>query len=128
MRKIKLSLQYRVPSWNFCNSDVPVDEFTDSKEVCRFCVSTKKGKRCVLFDAALAADENYIYKAPPCIEASAGYVVEVEEPTKQPAVQPKVLIRETIKEYNKLMNDLLKQGYPRSLAESIAAKQMTGEI
>lgn len=128
MRKVKLNLQCKVPSWNFCNYDGPTPDDRFSKDKCRFCVSTKAGKRCVLYDKTLAAEEYFIHKVPECIEATAGYVVEVDEPVSTPQVSPQTLIRETIKEYNKMLNDLLKQGYPRALAESIATKHMTGGI
>ena len=128
MRKIKLTLQCRVPSWGYCNYDGPTSDQRFSKELCRFCVSTKQGKYCSLHDKWLTADKDFVHKTPACIEATAGCAVTVDEPTPSgPKVDPKLIIAETIKSYNKTLNDLLKQGYPRSMAETIATKYITGD-
>lgn len=126
MRKIKINVQYRVPSWNYCNLDVPTADQRYSKEKCRFCVSSKQGNYCSLYDTQLTSDVNFIYKAPPCIKATAGFAVSVDEPMT-PQVDPQLIIRETIKTYNKTLNDLLSQGYPRAMAEAIATKYVTGD-
>lgn len=126
MRKIKIDLRCKVPSWNYCNHDGPTPDMRFSKELCRFCVSTKAGCYCALHDAQLMSDKYFVHKTPACIDATAGFAVSVDEaPTI--SVDPKEIINETIKSYNKLMNDLLKQGYPRNMAEVIATKYMTGD-
>lgn len=125
MRKIKLELKCRVPSWNFCNHDGPTPDQRFSKEICRFCVPTKKGHYCTLHDEWLSADKHFIHKSQACIKATAGYAISVDE--RAPQVDPKLIIRETIKTYNKTLSDLIKQGYPHSLAETIAVKYLTGD-
>lgn len=126
MRKVKTQLQFRVPSWNFCT----LDDFTAngrfSKETCRFCEKTKTGHRCLLFDKTLAADENFVYKTPACINMTAGDAVTIDEPTRE-AIDPKLIIRETLNSYKKSVSDLKKQGYPQALAETIATKLALGE-
>jgi len=126
MRKIKLNLQCRIPSWNYCNLDVHTSDGRFSKEVCRFCVTTKQGKYCSLHDKPLASDKNFIYKTPLCIDATAGFAITVDEPTPQatPHIDPKTIIREAINSYTKVLNDLLSQGYPRSMAETLAKQYM----
>ena len=121
MRKIKVDLQCKVPSWNYCNCDDPTPDQRYSKERCRFCVSTKQGHYCTLYDTPLAADKNWIYKPDKCIKATAGYSVSVEDETA-PSVDPKLIMRETLKSYNKMVKDLMSQNYPRSMAETIATK------
>lgn len=126
MRKIKLTLKCRVPSWNYCNLDVPTADQRFSKEVCRFCVTTKRGHYCSLHDTQLTSDKDFIYKAPLCIDATAGFAISVDE-TPAVKVDPKFIIRESIKTYNKTLNDLLRQGYPKPLAEQLATKYVTGD-
>lgn len=126
MRKIKINVQCRVPSWNYCNLDVPTADQRYSKEKCRFCVSSKQGNYCSLYDSQLTSDIHFIHKNPQCIKATAGFAVSVDEPTIA-QVDPKLIIRETIKTYNKMLNDLLNQGYPRAMAETIATKYITGD-
>lgn len=123
MRKIKLTVKYRVPSWNFCNHDVFTEDDMGSKELCRFCIKTKKGYRCVLHDTDLSSDARRVYKNEACIDASAGFAITADEPVPEgPVVDPKFIMRETLDIYNKTLNDLLNQGYPRQMAESIARK------
>lgn len=124
MRKIKVTVQYRVPSWNFCNHDGPTPDQRFSKELCRFCVSTKEGKYCTLYDKWLASDRTFTHKVDDCIQATAGFAITADE--QSISVDPKLIVRETLKSYNKTLNDLLKQGYPRPVAESLASKYLTG--
>lgn len=126
MRKIKVDLRCKVPSWNFCNCDGPTPDQRYSKELCRFCKTTKAGNYCLLHDKPLAADVNFVHKTAACIKATAGFSVEVDD-APAISVDPKTIIRETIKNYNKTLNDLLKQGYPRALAETIATQYITGD-
>lgn len=129
MRRIKMTLSYVVPAWNFCNYDTS----NTSKEVCRFCEKTKKGHHCVLYDADLMSDGNLISKVKGCCRATAGYdtVVTYEAPqapaqNQAPAVDPKWIMQETLKMYNKSLNDLLAQGYPRPMAEKLAQQYVLG--
>lgn len=128
MRKIKLALQCRVPSWNHCNYDGFTADNRPSKELCRFCVSTKKGHYCSLHDQWLTADKNFVHKTHDCIEATAGYAITVDEqvPTG-PSADPKLIIRETIALYRKTVSDLVSQGYPQTMAETIASKYLIGD-
>lgn len=126
MRKIKLDVQCRVPSWNYCDIDTPTADMRFSKEKCRFCVATKRGNYCSLFDAQLTSDANFVHKTAQCIKATAGYAVSVDEPTT-PTVDPKLIIRETLKAYNKTLRDLMSEGYPRAMAETLATKYVTGD-
>ena len=125
MRKIKLQLQYRVPSWNFCNHDSYATAPNFSKERCRFCVSTKGGYHCLLTDEDLTSDSSFINKTATCIRATAGFAVSADEHNIQ--VDPKLIMRETLITYNKALNDLLNRGYPRQMAETIANKYVLGD-
>lgn len=126
MRKVKLTLQYRVPTWNFCTLDVPTANGKFSKELCRFCVSTRKGKYCSLYDEWLTEDPTFVHKTCRCIKATAGFAITADEPVPEegPKVDPKLIMRETINSYKKTVNDLVSQGYPRSMAETIATKYL----
>ena len=128
MRKVKVNLQHRVPSWNMCNYDGHTADNRFSKETCRFCIKTKQGHRCLLYEEQLRSDATFVYKTADCITATAGYAMTVDEPVPEgPIVDPKRLIRETIKVYNKTYNNLLKQGYPRQIAEQVATEYMLGD-
>ena len=79
----------------------------------------------MLHDKMLLSDKDFVHKTPACVEATAGYVVSIDEPTPQgPIVDPKRLIADTINIYNSTVNDLLKQGYPRAIAESTAKRYL----
>lgn len=121
MRKIKVDLQCRVPSWNYCNCDDPTPDQRYSKERCRFCVSTKQGYYCSLHDEHLMADKHWIYKPDKCIKATAGFRVSIDEESPPP-VDPKLIMRETLKSYNKMVKELMQQNYPRAMAEAVATK------
>ena len=125
MRKVKVEIKCRVPSWNFCT----LDDFTAngrfSKEVCKYCVKDKHGYHCVLHDAGLAVEKDFVLKCPSCIKVTAGFPLD-EEPT-MPPVDPKVIIRETLKNYKQTVKQLMDQGYPASLAETLATKYVLGE-
>lgn len=122
MRKIKLALQCRVPSWNFCNYDGFTPDHRYSKELCRFCISTKQGHYCALHDEWLTQDKKFVHKSKACIDATAGFAVTVDEQVPNVQVDPKVIIAETLKSYKKIVDDLRKQGYPQSMAETVATK------
>lgn len=123
MRKVKTQLQFRVPSWNFCTLDDYTANGRFSKETCRFCDKTKAGHHCILFDKALAADANFVYKTKACIDMTAGDAVTIDEPTPI-TVDPKLLVRETLKDYKGLVAKLIAQGYPRATAEAAAEKMV----
>lgn len=125
MRKIKLQLQYRVPSWNFCNHDDYAAAPNFSKKLCRFCVSTKHGHRCLLTDEELTSDSHFVNKTATCVRATAGYAVSADESNIQ--VDPKLIMRETLQTYNKVLKGLLSQGYPQQMAETIANKYVLGD-
>lgn len=128
MRKVKITLQHRVPSWNMCNYDGFTADGRTSKDTCRFCQKTKEGYKCLLYDEQLRSDSKFVYKTKCCVTATAGYAVTADEPVPEgPIVDPKKLISETLKVYRKTYNDLLKQGYPRQIAEQIAAEYMIGD-
>ena len=126
MRKIKLELKCRVPSWNFCNHDGFTDNNRYSKELCRFCVVSKNGHYCALHDEWLTTDPHFVHKTTKCIDATAGFQISVDEEAA-PQIDPKMIARETIKEYKKLVNGLMAQNFPRNLAETIAQKQIIGD-
>lgn len=123
MRKVTLKMPQRLPSWNFCK----LDDFTAngrfSKENCKFCVRANGGYRCLLFDANLTSDVDFVHKCPQCIKAAAGFGVE-EAPTVQ--VDPKLVMKETLKQYKSVVKQLLSQGYPKEMAETLAEQFVMG--
>ena len=125
MRKVKQTIAYKVPSWNFCNLDVFTANGRFSKEMCRFCIKSKEGYRCALYDEALHSDPSFVHKTKCCVDVTAGFAAE--ELPDVLAVEPKVIIAETLKQYKKIYSDLLKQGYPASMAETVATKAMLGK-
>ena len=128
MKRLKSTVIYHVPSWNFCNSDILVNHDV-GKETCRFCIKTRNGYECLLHNQQLTTFDELINKAPTCKRATAGdraTIIAEYEPQQQAAVQPKELIKHTIETYNKTLNELLKQGYPRALAEKLATQHTIG--
>lgn len=129
MKKIRTEVIYKVPHWAFCNCDA--NEMNDvTKDVCKFCVKTGDGeRRCLLYDEGLSYIDGLVHKAKRCKEATAGIRSVIESDRVEPAgpsVQPKVLIAQAIELYSKTANDLLKQGYPRPIAEQVAKQHITG--
>lgn len=125
MRKITQKVTYRVPHWNFCNDDTIVTGITP-KATCRFCIKTRSGHRCALYDEELTTKGDSIYKVRACCKATAGFAVDVD-PAPLPAPSPKELMKASIELYTSHVNELLKQGYPRPLAEKVAKKHVLGE-
>lgn len=126
MKTIKSTVTYKVPHWNFCNVDRFDMDATPSKQVCQFCVKTKDGHRCMLYNQPLMSDGIQIKKVPQCCKATAGFE-SIVEPAEAPTIPPRELMKQTIELYNKTVNDLLAQGYPRQMAE-LAAKKFMLEV
>lgn len=125
MKLIKSTISYTVPGWNFCNSDhLAGGLLTDN--VCRFCIKTKHGYRCALYDEDLSVKGNLISKVRDCCKATAGYASVINEAPPAPTIPPKDLMKQTIELYSKTMNDLIAQGYPRPMAEQAAKKYVLG--
>ena len=123
MKKLKVTLTYLVLNWNFCNCD---GFFPDGYN-CRFCLTSKHGNRCLLYDTSLAQKGENIYKCKKCIEATAKRGADIapdEQTAATPTISPKDLIKQTIKLYEQYVNELLKQGYPRAMAENAAKKML----
>lgn len=121
MKTIKSNVTYKVPHWNFCNVDRFDMDATPSKQLCQFCIKTKTGYKCALYNESLASKEGAVAKTQGCCRATAGFA-SVIEPPAPPTINPLDLIKQTIDMYSKTVNDLINQGYPRAMAES-AAKQ-----
>lgn len=129
MRKIRIETTVKVPSWNFCNSDKPTGKLSISKELCRFCHSSKAGYYCSLHNCGLSHDRGLVDKAPRCIHATTWGTAKVleENIVDEFKVDPKLIVKETLKEYKNAVNSLLAQGYPQNLAETIAEQHVLGE-
>lgn len=124
MKKIKSQVTYTVPTWNFCNSDNLLPGGHMQKDVCRFCIKSRSGYRCVLYDQPLKTDGEFIDKLRECCRATAGFASSVEEAPQAPTVDPRTLIKQTLALYAKYVNDLISQGYPRQLAEAAAKEYL----
>ncbi len=125
MKAIKSTVTYKVPNWNYCNVDRFDIDATPSKQVCQFCIKTKDGHRCALYNQPLMSNGSEIRKLDKCCKATAGYA-SVIEPDEAPTIQPKDLMKAAIDLYNKTVNDLISQGYPRQIAETVAKKHVLG--
>ena len=129
MKRIKSNVSYIVPNWNYCNSDNLVNGGELTKHTCRFCVKTKAGYTCLLYNESLSTNDEFISKVRACCEASAGYqsVIETDVAQPGPTIQPKDLMKSTIELYDKTVNDLLSQGYPKNLAQQVAKQFVLGD-
>lgn len=129
MRKIKIETTAKIPSWEFCNSDKPTGKLSISKELCRFCHSSKAGYKCSLYNVWLSADRALVNKAPQCIYATTWGTAEVleEDIADEIKVDPKLIVKETLKTYKKTLAGLIADGYPQNLAETVAEQYVLGE-
>lgn len=125
MKKIKSTVTYKVPHWNFCNSDNLTYDAEVSDETCRFCIKTKTGCYCLLYDKSLSVNDGMISKVRECCKATAGFESNIE-PAEVPTVQPKVLMKQTIELYDKTVKELMAQGYPQPIATATAKKYILG--
>ena len=126
MRRIQSQVTYTVPGWNFCNNDNLLPGGRLQKDVCRFCIKTKSGHRCMLYDQPLKTDGEFIDKIKDCCRATAGFASNIEEAPPTPTVDPRELIKQTIDVYNKNVKVLIRQHYPREIAEQLAKQIMLG--
>lgn len=127
MKRIQSTVTYTVPHWQFCNVDRFDLDAAPSEQVCQFCVKTKAGYRCALYDQPLAFDGVQVAKTRDCCRATAGFrstIVADPAPATAatPTIPPAELIKQTIDLYSKTTNDLIAQGYPRAMAELAAKK------
>jgi hypothetical protein len=127
MKRIHSTVHYDVPSWNFCNSDnLSIDsELTGG--MCKFCHKTKDGHKCLLYDEDLSTKGRLVSKTQGCCKTTAGFT-SVIDTQPAPTIQPKELMKQTIKLYAKTVNDLMAQGYPKAIAETVAMKHILGEV
>lgn len=125
MKRIRSTVNYSVPSWNYCNLDKLDIDGVVSTETCRFCIKSKGSTNCMLYNKSLIVTGQLISKTRECCKATAGFASVIDEPTA-PEVQPKEIIKQTIELYSKTLNDLIAQGYPRQIAEQVAKKHLLG--
>lgn len=126
MRKVKLTVICKLPSWNFCNYDGTTKDMRPSKELCRFCSHDRNGYRCLLHDVPLGTDPTFVRKTDACIKATAGFAITADE-QDGPTIDPRDLMAETINQYQTTVNSLQSQGYPKAIAESTAKKYVLGD-
>lgn len=128
MKTIKSKVTYTVPNWNFCNVDKFDIDGTPSKQVCQFCIKTKHGYSCVLYNEELVTKGSQISKTRACCKATAGYesVITPKAEELAPTVPPKELMKQTIELYDKTTKDLMAQGYPQVMAAAAAKKHILG--
>ena len=125
---IQSKVTYTVPHWNFCNVDKFDIDGTPSKRVCQFCIKTKQGHVCALYNEALSVQGDRISKVRACCKATAGFesVIEPKAEATIPTIPPKDLMKQTIELYEKTVKDLMNQGYPQSIAAATAKKHVLG--
>lgn len=123
MQKAKVTINYKVPSWHFCNDD-RLDGGELTKHTCRFCIKTGKSYTCVLYDQSLYSDGTLIQKTDGCKRACVGLPTEVTERDTSNSLQvpPKEIMKQTIDTYTKHVKELRAQGYPQAMAETFARK------
>lgn len=129
MKFIQSKVTYEVPHWNYCNVDVFDIDGTPSKQVCQFCIKTKQGHVCALYNEDLSVQGNKIAKVRACCKATAGFESIIQPKATAPAgptISPKELIKQTIELYEKTTKDLVAQGYPQAMAAAAAKKYILG--
>ena len=126
MKKIKSTVSYTVPNWNFCNSDNLINGGELSKNTCRFCHKTKAGHECLLYNVSLSSNDGLINKTRECCKATAGFASTIDEPAQQPVIDPREVMKQTIELYMKNVKELRSQNYPQAMAESLAKQLILG--
>ena len=130
MKRIRAEVEYKVPHWNFCNRD-DNELHRVPKELCQFCVKTKDGTtRCLLYSQDLRRVGGFVEKAKGCCDATVGIksvIVADRVESPLPEVDPMLLITQTIDLYSKTVGALINQGYPRSIAETVAKQHITNK-
>ena len=119
MKRVKTTVNYKVPDWEFCNCS---RLGKPTKDMCRFCVKHGKNYVCVLHNMPLDVVEGILVKKDmACIKATAGFPSEVEDTIQ---VDPKTVMKMTLQEYRKAYKQLIAQRYPDNMADKLA-QQMT---
>lgn len=122
MKRIKTTVTYKVPDWEFCNCSRLGKPTGD---MCRFCVKNGKSYTCVLHNMPLDTVEGVLVKKDfACIKATAGFKSLVEDSPIQ--VDPKAVMKMTMQEYQKIYRQLLAQGYPDAMANKLAQQAVLG--
>lgn len=127
MKKITSTVRYSVPDWNFCNLNRFDIDGSMTGQTCRFCEKTRSGTKCLLYNKMLSVTGDLISKTEECCRATAGYRSNINSEPDVPTVPPKDLMKDTIDRYNKTVNSLIRQGYPRQIAETVAKKHTIGD-
>lgn len=122
VKMAKVTINYKVPSWNFCNS-------MSRNEMCRF---HRKGC-CMLYDTPLANDLGQWCKCQECIKATCGIETTIKDslPVEQEAPKAKQPMSKTLKScidiFIKTYKDLREEGIGESYALKIAKEDMFSE-
>ena len=128
MKKIKSTVNYVVPHWNFCNSDNIINGGELTNDTCKFCVKTKTGRFCLLYEESLSVNDGLITKVRACCEATVGYPSVIDPvPPPPPVVNPKDLMKQSIDLYVKTLTELMTQGYPQPIADKVARQYVLGD-
>lgn len=118
MKRVKTTVTYKVPDWQFCNHS------SHGKEMCRFCVKSGKKHVCVLHNMPLEVVEGTLVKKDmACIKATAGFTSVVDETIQ---VDPKDIMKMTMQEYRKIYKQLIAQGIPEAMADKLAQQKTLG--
>ena len=118
MKRVKTTVTYKVPDWQFCNCSA------HGKDMCRFCVKHGKKHICVLYNMPLEVSEGILVKKDMlCIRTTAGFSSVVDEPVH---VDPKELMKLTVQEYRKNYKSLIAQGIPDAMADKLAMQATIG--
>ena len=126
MKKITSKISYQVPNWAFCNVDKFDIDGSKSKQVCRFCKTSKNGHECLLYNEALSVSNGMISKIRACEKATAGFEATINTIEETPTVDPKRIIKHSVDLYIKTYKGLINDGYPQQMAEMLAKELITG--
>lgn len=119
MKKIKTVVTYRVPEWDMCNHIGPGGE--PSKDTCRFCVKTKSGHTCAIYNETLSSNGIEIMKTNKCIKATAMSKDTVEDDVTQDlGAAVRIVKKDAIDSYHKIYTQLIKEGLSESAADKLA--------
>lgn len=127
LKSVTTNITYKVPAWCHCNLQATAFG-QPSSDKCRFCIKEKDKYRCALYNEVLSVNGILVNKARDCEKATAGYKSIVTDVTSSqtPSIEPSEIAKAILDEYVKTRDDLIKQGYPASLADTAARKHVLG--
>lgn len=120
MRKRTARVNFKLPSWQYCNHQSLWHPYKADRNMCRFCTKTKQGYLCVLDNLPLLQEGELIMKHHICLKGTGD--VEIQES----CVDTKQVLRVVLDEYRTTYKALVDEGYSHVVADKLAREVVLG--